>query len=153
MAHLHDRHAAAAPVEEFLADSFEDGKRKRSWTGVEIVDALGGLCGNCRGAQEGQVLSLPLNFSATEKVSFLPSLTIQSIRNYRPFRTTRGGFLFHFALTRANSTRLRMGSIRSARTRTLSPRCHSSWRGFVPRLPREPREPRPPAALARATMA
>src|SRR2546430_1556577 len=34
---------------------------------------------------------------------------------------------------RANSTRLRMGSMRSARTRTLSPRCHSSWRGFAPR--------------------
>src|SRR5438477_1760495 len=35
--------------------------------------------------------------------------------------------------TRANSTRWRMGSMRSARTRTLSPRYHSSWRDFAPR--------------------
>src|SRR5260370_42336342 len=42
MAHLNDRHAAAAPVEELLADAFEDGNGKRSRTGVEIIDALGG---------------------------------------------------------------------------------------------------------------
>ena len=42
VAHLHDGHAAPAPVEELLADAFEDGKRKRSRSGVEIVDALGG---------------------------------------------------------------------------------------------------------------
>src|SRR5258708_31094222 len=42
VAHFHDRHATAAPVEEFLADAFENRKRKRPWTGVEIVDALGG---------------------------------------------------------------------------------------------------------------
>ncbi len=42
VAHLHDRHAAAAPVEEFLADAFENRKRKRPWTGVEIMDALDG---------------------------------------------------------------------------------------------------------------
>src|SRR5713226_1221062 len=42
MAHFHHRHAAAAPVEQFLADALEDGKRQRPWTCVEIVDALGG---------------------------------------------------------------------------------------------------------------
>ena len=42
MAHLHDGHAAAAPVEKFLTDAFEDGKRNRSRTCVEVVDALGG---------------------------------------------------------------------------------------------------------------
>src|SRR5207245_766026 len=41
VAHLHDGHAAAAPVEKLLADAFKDGKRKRPRTGVEIVDALG----------------------------------------------------------------------------------------------------------------
>ena len=42
VAHLHHGHASAAPVEEFLADALEDGERKRSRTGVEVVDALGG---------------------------------------------------------------------------------------------------------------
>src|SRR2546427_6893450 len=42
VAHLHHGHAAAAPVEEFPADAFEDRERKRSRSGVEIVDALGG---------------------------------------------------------------------------------------------------------------
>src|SRR5713226_7920232 len=41
MAHFHHRHAAAAPVEQFLADALENGKRQRPWTCVEIVDALG----------------------------------------------------------------------------------------------------------------
>ncbi len=44
VAHLHDGHAAAAPVEKFLADAFEDRKRKRRRTRVEIENALGGAC-------------------------------------------------------------------------------------------------------------
>src|SRR5438876_7233316 len=44
-----------------------------------------------------------------------------------------GAERFQGSATSANSTRLRMGSMRSARTRTLSPRCHSSWRDFAPR--------------------
>src|SRR6266704_5631623 len=42
VAHLHDGHAAAAPVEKFLADALENRKRKRPRTGVEVVDALRG---------------------------------------------------------------------------------------------------------------
>ena len=40
VAHLHDGHATAAPVEKLFADAFEDRKRKRSRTCVEVVDAL-----------------------------------------------------------------------------------------------------------------
>ena len=42
VAHLHDGHAAPAPVEKLFAYAFEDGKRNRSRTGIEVVDALGG---------------------------------------------------------------------------------------------------------------
>src|SRR5579883_2274188 len=53
--------------------------------------------------------------------------------------------------TRANSTRLRMGSMRSARTRMRSPRCQASSVSLPPRrLPRAPRCPGPPS---RATIA
>src|SRR5258708_33882355 len=41
VAHFHDRHAAAAPVEAFLADAVENRRRKRPWTGVGSVEALG----------------------------------------------------------------------------------------------------------------
>ena len=42
VAHLHDGHAAPAPVEKLFAYAFEDGKRNCSRTCVEVVDALGG---------------------------------------------------------------------------------------------------------------
>jgi len=41
--HLHDGHAAAAPVEKLLTDAFEDGKRKRSWTALKL-ETRGGAC-------------------------------------------------------------------------------------------------------------
>ncbi len=51
----------------------------------------------------------------------------------------------YVALMMANSTRWRMGSMRSARTRTLSPRCHSSGRGLAPRPASEPFAAWPPS--------
>ena len=43
VAHLHDGHAAAAPIEQFFADALEHGKRQSARPGVEIEDALGSL--------------------------------------------------------------------------------------------------------------
>jgi hypothetical protein len=43
VAHFHDGHAAAAPVEEFFADALEDGKWQRAGAGIEVECSFGGL--------------------------------------------------------------------------------------------------------------
>src|SRR6266849_3386683 len=164
VAHLHDRHATAAPVEQFLTNAFKDRKRKRSRPRIEIKSALGSSFGK-RGRIHDGKSSLIRNGSAA-RAENAANLAIQTIRNHRyvriaacfPRKATRlkspdcRGGIPQFISTSANSTRLRMGSMRSARTRTLSPRCHSTLLGFAPRLRRALRAPRP-APSARATMA
>ncbi len=43
VAHLHDGHAAAAPVEQLFADALEDGKGQGAGAGIEVKGALGSL--------------------------------------------------------------------------------------------------------------
>jgi hypothetical protein len=43
VAHFHDGHAAATPVEELFADALEDGKGERTGAGVEVECSFGGL--------------------------------------------------------------------------------------------------------------
>ena len=43
VAHFHDGHAAAAPVEEFFADALEHGEWQRAGAGVEVECSFGGL--------------------------------------------------------------------------------------------------------------
>jgi len=43
VAHFHDGHAAAAPVEELFADALEHGERERTGAGVEVECSFGGL--------------------------------------------------------------------------------------------------------------
>ncbi len=43
VAHFHDGHAAAAPVEELFADALEDGEWQRAGAGVEVECSFGGL--------------------------------------------------------------------------------------------------------------
>ena len=40
VAHLHDGHAAAMPIEQFFADAFQNAQRQRARPGVEIEDAV-----------------------------------------------------------------------------------------------------------------
>jgi len=43
VAHFHDGHAAAAPIEELFADALEHGKRQCAGPGIEVEGALGSL--------------------------------------------------------------------------------------------------------------
>jgi hypothetical protein len=43
VAHLHYRHAAAAPVEQLFPDAPKDGKGKRARARIEIENAAGGF--------------------------------------------------------------------------------------------------------------
>jgi hypothetical protein len=43
VAHFHDGHATAAPVEEFFAYAFEDGEGQSAGAGVEVECSFGGL--------------------------------------------------------------------------------------------------------------
>jgi hypothetical protein len=53
VAHFHDGHAGAAPIEEFFADALEDGERQGAGACVEIEDALDGAIWGGGGAHDG----------------------------------------------------------------------------------------------------
>jgi hypothetical protein len=58
VAHLHHGHAAAAPIKQFLADTLEDGKGKRTRTRIEVENTPGGLLGKSGRRHEGKILFL-----------------------------------------------------------------------------------------------
>src|SRR5215470_5593521 len=85
MAHFHDGHSGAAPIEQFFADAFEYSEWQSGGAGVEIEDTFRGRCDHgrrhCRYSPEGGKPVLACKSA--------PWGTVQPQMNLRRFRISR----------------------------------------------------------------
>ena len=86
VAHFHDGHAGAAPVEEFFADALEDGKRKAAGPALKLKARLMARWGG-GGAHDGVILSV---CSGRRRVRHVPAVCLADQNNRIANRSRRG---------------------------------------------------------------